>query len=1174
MSGQLNTLDNSQSSDRPSPRIRPINLVEQRDQTYRPNVNTATNPNVASITNGYLNSNNSSVVGSRTNSGANILHSPNLRARSSSKLRKKSRPHLKRITSGVNGGHSKLVFSVDDDIGDDVVAIDIKPEEINSKLNDRDYFEGYSDALKVLQKRGKNSSNNSAPGTPIGYFPDAGSKIDQNNLKTDDINNYRPQRSTNKSTIESNTLSNLQSGEEKLRLTNANKADKAYYSDNNISNSNEDEIIEEIDETEEDIEDINDTDSMKTSSSNETIESLNLRERQNAINSTHPFGIKIWKPSLYKKNRSVAARAQEDIHDFDPQKTTENIFWGVFVTNLIWSLTIGLALFLVCTIGAIFVFLFSGFAYHHHLRPYVKLLFKLGRYWFSPFGKFVLLNKDKNYLDEDELDGRSISEFERWRLQEEGRLFFAPPRRYTSGNDESRPLMKDHKGRALRDAYSSLGETSRQNTNVRFEQNDNDNFGNLNNGNGANNTENNSTFEDELDAFNSQDDEDEFSSGGNDIKVRFFGRGSWSTGRLIFYLFFYGILQPILFLIGIFCWLFVFTIPMANITNTICDHLRRHPLALHFELEKNYYDKLNDEASLKTLRNQSIILCTYRCCGFHYYKYTIDGTNIFFINLLAAVVYVIFDYFVLKERLHWNSWYTDSTFLFCACLFSIIPLAYFIGQAVASISAQSSMGVGAVINAFFSTVVEIFLYCVALNQGKGKLVEGSMIGSILGGVLLLPGLSMCGGAFKRKTQRYNPRSAGVSSTMLLFAMVIMFAPSFFYQLYGPYEIKCKQCAFDFVSSGGDDCVKCRFIQPSFALDALYYSIVKPFSVIVACALFLAYVCGLFFTLRTHASLIWATNSHEQAALNKKEENNYMRSPSIMSFDTPQQLPKSSKIPSKLMTLPPSASSAISSSTDQQQNSKGSNLNSIVTTALPSPYAEVAKNRYPKNETSKSSITSPNLAEPPVTPMRQSSVIQKEPDVEEEGGGHDAPNWSRNKSTVILLGATLLYAIIAEILVDNVDAVLSDFPINPKFLGLTVFALVPNTTEFLNAISFAVGGNVALSMEIGSAYALQVVLIQIPSLVVYSILKGFDDVDKIFSLIFPRWDIIATLIAIYLFTYVYAEGKSNYFKGVILMLSYFVVLIGFWLNDQVESLEDGYTGGPSSHVATQLFGQSY
>lgn len=64
------------------------------------------------------------------------------------------------------------------------------------------------------------------------------------------------------------------------------------------------------------------------------------------------------------------------------------------------------------------------------------------------------------------------------------------------------------------------------------------------------------------------------------------------------------------------------------------------------------------------------------------------------------------------------------------------------------------------------------------------------------------------------------------------------------------------------------------------------------------------------------------------------------------------------------------------------------------------------------------------------------------------GGHDAPNWSRMKSCVILLGATVLYAVIAEILVNTVDIVLESVEIDEKFLGITLFALVPNTTEFL------------------------------------------------------------------------------------------------------------------------------
>ena len=72
-----------------------------------------------------------------------------------------------------------------------------------------------------------------------------------------------------------------------------------------------------------------------------------------------------------------------------------------------------------------------------------------------------------------------------------------------------------------------------------------------------------------------------------------------------------------------------------------------------------------------------------------------------------------------------------------------------------------------------------------------------------------------------------------------------------------------------------------------------------------------------------------------------------------------------------------------------------------------------------------------------------------------GGGHDAPNWGRTKSAVILLGATVLYAVIAEILVNTVDVVLESVDIDEKFLGITLFALVPNTTEFLVRLVYPV-----------------------------------------------------------------------------------------------------------------------
>jgi Ca2+:H+ antiporter len=170
--------------------------------------------------------------------------------------------------------------------------------------------------------------------------------------------------------------------------------------------------------------------------------------------------------------------------------------------------------------------------------------------------------------------------------------------------------------------------------------------------------------------------------------------------------------------------------------------------------------------------------------GSKYWKFTIDGTNIFLFNLLVIVAFTIVDYWLFRVTLDMHGFLTSQGLIFALALFSIIPLAYFIGQAVASISAQSSMGVGATVNAFFSTVVEVYLYCIALAEGKAQLVEGSIIGSIFAGILFLPGLSMCFGALKRKTQRFNVQSAGVTSTMMLFAMIGAFGPTLFYQIYG------------------------------------------------------------------------------------------------------------------------------------------------------------------------------------------------------------------------------------------------------------------------------------------------------------------------------------------------------------------------------------------------------
>ena len=450
-------------------------------------------------------------------------------------------------------------------------------------------------------------------------------------------------------------------------------------------------------------------------------ESFTLKDRQQAINETHPFGIRIWKPALYKKYRSVEKTAEGDIHS-SPGGRVDKWLWTF---NILWTLLFGWWLATATALGAI-TCLALGFV--PSAAEYGHVLWGLTGYLLYPFGKFVKLQQDEAYAEEDEGEGRSITEYEQWQSGdlEDGRLFFGPL--------TSRTLV----GRR-RDSMDSADENDSLLGRTRI---------------------------------GSRRRED-----GTRTKRRLFGRGEWNFGRIIFFGFFYFLIAPLLLLVSGACWFMVFWIPMGKVTLLLFYHLRRHPLALSFHSDAAY-------SRGPSSRSSSVLLCTYRAVGLKYWKYTIDGTNIFLINLVGVVLFVIFDYWILDVALGLKFWLVHPGFVFALSLFSVIPLAYFIGQAVASISAQSSMGVGAAINAFFSTVVEVFLYCVALNQGKAQLVEGSIIGSIFAGVLFLPGLSMCFGAIKRKTQRFNVKSAGVTSTMLLFAVIAAFSPTLFYQIYG------------------------------------------------------------------------------------------------------------------------------------------------------------------------------------------------------------------------------------------------------------------------------------------------------------------------------------------------------------------------------------------------------
>ncbi|GAA6064012.1 hypothetical protein JCM10212_005495, partial [Sporobolomyces blumeae] len=982
-----------------------------------------------------------------------------------------------------------------------------------------------------------------------------------------------------------------------------------------------------------------------------------LKDRQDAINVEHPFGLPIWKPALYKKSRSIARHADEALHSAPSSTALHHLL----PANLAWTICAGLWLSLACIgVGAVlWIVPWGG-------RKYGRVIWELGGYLFWPFGKYVEGWGDEDLAeetgkadddedeDEEDEDGDALggegsgnesaltyrhddpeaqgTTFRRGRsgtINASSNGSAAParsrpalegifvdgaepnlpdePRRQPSStslrpppNERSR-LVPSPRDRSYGSTPSTAGDKSKR------LPSDGTVTGNGRAGSGARRTASGSSV--------------------NTLKSTSFRPRA--LGRLAYWTAFYLVIAPLMLFVCIVCWGVVFFIPMGKLLWVLLCHLNNEPLSLHFRSPPSYAPPKDQsqttsedaeavrraaDGSTRAVQGgetvsathevqspstpalphwpleagqpaprvsrkkvadakrhgrfisprSTVLLCTYKAAGLEYYKYTLDGVNIWFVNLMSLVFFVIVDFFVLEPYVHKHhsggllKLVTGQAFMFFTALLGVIPLSYFIGMAVASISAQSSIGTGAFINASFGSAIEILLYSIALTQSKGELVEGSIVGSILAGVLLMPGLSMIGGAFKRKEQRFNARSAGVTSMMLIVAVIGVFTPTLFYEIYGSFQLTCSDCDVN-NGSGPTSCRTCYYEHIDPADDPFYLSTVQYLSYFCGSLLVLSYAVGIWFSLRTHASQIWqnaAPTVHEQglgrpasqgpAALDHRRSI-YQRVVPSQLFQHQPKRQVSISTPAGLAATP--LQTPLLAPTSQSQPQSGGNKVDFQHIDVPNGFTpEQFHNvvRAVANAAPEIVPALPHALRRAQSHVRETSEQHKD---EDEGGhgGHDAPNWSRAKSTTVLLGCTLLYAVIAEILVDVVDVILEGSGIPEKLLGITLFALVPNTTEFMNAISFALNGNIALSMEIGSAYALQVCLIQAPAMLAFTAFYGIGKdsmLHRAFTLVFPRWDIIAILFSVFLLTYVYIEARSNYFRGVLLCLSYCLLIAGF------------------------------
>ncbi len=121
----------------------------------------------------------------------------------------------------------------------------------------------------------------------------------------------------------------------------------------------------------------------------------------------------------------------------------------------------------------------------------------------------------------------------------------------------------------------------------------------------------------------------------------------------------------------------------------------------------------------------------------------------------------------------------NEVLVFATSALAIIPLAGLIGHSTEEIAGRLGPQIGGLLNATLGNAAELIITILALNRGLTELVKASIVGSILGNLLLVAGASLLLGGLKNGRQTFNPRQAGMNATLLVLAFMALAIPSLF-----------------------------------------------------------------------------------------------------------------------------------------------------------------------------------------------------------------------------------------------------------------------------------------------------------------------------------------------------------------------------------------------------------
>ncbi|MFZ2487236.1 MAG: calcium/proton exchanger [Anaerolineae bacterium] len=142
---------------------------------------------------------------------------------------------------------------------------------------------------------------------------------------------------------------------------------------------------------------------------------------------------------------------------------------------------------------------------------------------------------------------------------------------------------------------------------------------------------------------------------------------------------------------------------------------------------------------------------------------------------------------IIAELLHW-----PPLVIFGASALAVIPLAGLLGEATEVLAEKIGPRFGGLLNATLGNAAELIITIIAIRAGQMELVKASLIGSVVGNILLVLGLSILLGGLKNGTQHFSRTNAGMDATMLILAVIAISVPSIFNHAIEPDKLRVEE----------------------------------------------------------------------------------------------------------------------------------------------------------------------------------------------------------------------------------------------------------------------------------------------------------------------------------------------------------------------------------------------